>query len=209
MRIIGLTGTIGSGKSTVTGWLAELGAHTIDADALVHRLYATDRDLQQRLQERFGPAVVAQGAVDRAALARIVFRSPEALADLEALVHPRVHALEDQEVARARRAGAPACVIEAIRLIESGGSARCDELWIVVASERAQLARLQARGMSEAEARRRLAVQGTPASWTQAFLAESERLGRPRPVIIFDNSGTLEQGRALAARLWQGMGANV
>ena len=208
VRVIGVTGTIGAGKSTVAGWLAEFGALVIDADALAHRLYDTDAALQARLRARFGPQVVVEGKVDRPSLARAVFGqsdSAAALEDLEAIVHPAVLALLDRELAGAVTAGRAACVVEAIKLVESGGSARCDELWVVVAAERVQSARLAARGVDEAEARRRLAAQGTPASWIAAFLAESGRLGRPRPVLVFDNSGSREEGRAQAERLWGGL----
>ena len=101
--------------------------------------------------------------------------------------------------------GVPVYVVEAIKLVESGGSSRCDELWIVTAAEAVQLARLAARGVSEAEARRRLAAQGNAASWTTAFQAESAQLGRTRPVIVLDNSGDETQGRAQVARLWHGL----
>ena len=208
VRIVGLTGTMGAGKSTVLRWLADLGAYTVDADALVHRLYATDRTLQAQLRERFGDRVASGSGVDRQALSRAVFGNPEALAALEGLVHPAVHRAEDEELARARAAGAPVCVIEAIRLVESGGSSRCDELWIVVADEAAQLARLAARGVSEEEARRRLAVQGNVASWTSAFEAESARLGRSRPVRIIDNSSSEAATRSQVERLWRGLGGS-
>jgi dephospho-CoA kinase len=208
VRVIGLTGTIGAGKSTVMRWLGELGAHVMDADALVSRLYESDQALQRQLQARFGARVVANGRVDRQELSKIVFAGPEdrtALADLEAIVHPAVHRLEDEAIAAARAAGAPACVVEAIKLVESGGSSRCDELWIVTAAEVIQLARLAARGLGVAEARRRLAAQGTVASWTAAFHEESARLGRSRPVIVVDNSGGEVQGRAQVERLWYGL----
>jgi dephospho-CoA kinase len=204
MRIIGITGTIGAGKSAVLRWLAACGARPVDADALVYRLYETDTALQRALQARFGAAVVAGGRVDRAALGR-VFREPGALAALEEIVHPAVQRARDALIAQARREGAPAFAYEAIRLVESGSSAGCDELWIVVAGEAVQVARLAARGMDEAEARRRLAVQGSPSAWTAAFLAESARLGRPRPVVVLDNSGTEEQGQAQVRRLWSGI----
>jgi dephospho-CoA kinase len=207
MRVIGLTGPIGAGKSTVLGWLRELGARTIDADALVHRLYETDAGLQRQLQGRFGPAVVVEGRVDRAALGRAVFSNPDdkaALADLEALVHPAVLRAGDEEIARARAEGTAVYAVEAIKLVESGGSSRCDELWIVTAAAETQLARLVARGVSKAEARRRLVAQGTVASWTAAFQAESARLGRPRPMIVLDNRGDEAQGRAQVSRLWHG-----
>jgi dephospho-CoA kinase len=204
MRVIGLTGSIGAGKSTVTQWLAELGARVVDADALVHRLYASDDQLKARLQTRFGSDVVVDGRVDRPLLGRRVRGDDRALTELEAIVHPAVHRLEDEEIAAARDAGAAACVIEAIRLVESGGSSRCDELWIVVAQEAIQLARLSARGVSEEDARHWMARQGTVASWTAAFTAESFRRGCFRPILVLDNSGDAEQGRAQAIRLWSG-----
>lgn len=202
MRVMGITGTIGAGKSTVARWLAELGVRAIDADVLVHRLYASDRALQSQLRTRFGAEVIVDGAVYRPGLAKAVLGQPQALADLEALVHPLVHRLEEAELSAAEAIGISACAIEAIRLVESGASARCDELWIVVAAERVQLARLAARGVPEADARRWMASQGSVPSWTAGFLAESDRLGHPRPVLIVDNSGSTEEGRAQVRRLW-------
>ena len=104
MRVVGVTGTIGSGKSAVLGWLAARGARTVDADALVHRLYETDADLQRRLSERFGPDVLSAGRVDRAALRRAL-STPEALADLEAIVHPAVQGARDALIEEAARQG--------------------------------------------------------------------------------------------------------
>jgi dephospho-CoA kinase len=205
MRVIGITGRIGTGKSTLSRWLVEQGAIAIDADSLVRMLYASDLALHDQLRRRFGTRVVIGSDVDRAALGRAVFDDPVALADLEAIVHPAVRRLRDEHLLRARATGAPAALVEAIKLVESGGSADCDELWIVVANERVQLARLGARGVDEAEARRRLAAQGTIASWSEQFLAESARLGRVRPIIIFDNSGTETEGKTQATRLWRGI----
>jgi dephospho-CoA kinase len=204
MRVVGVTGTIGAGKSTVLRWLEALGARTVDADGVVHRLYESDAGLQERLRLRFGPQVVADGRVDRTALSRAL-SAAGALPDLEAIVHPAVARARDALLAAARAEGVPVFVYEAIRLVESGTSAGCDELWIVTVPEAVQLARLAARGASEDEARRRLAWQGTPAAWTAAFQEESARLGRPRPVIVVDNGGTAEQGRAQVARLWSGI----
>ncbi|MGI8424133.1 MAG: dephospho-CoA kinase [Chloroflexota bacterium] len=204
MRIVGLTGRIGTGKSTVAAWLAEYGARVVDSDALVAELYETDATLQGRLRTQFGQHVVREARVDRAVLRRALVE-PAAVAALEEIVHPAVQALRDKKLAAARADGTSACVVEAIKLVESGGSAICDELWIVVAGERVQFDRLARRGMEEAEARRRMEWQGTPASWTEGFLAESTRLGEPRPVMIFDNSGSEDQGRAQVSRLWRGV----
>jgi dephospho-CoA kinase len=204
MRVVGVTGTIGSGKSAVLGLLAARGARTVDADALVHQLYESDADLQRRLSERFGPDVLSAGRVDRAALRRAL-SAPEALAGLEAIVHPAVQGARDALIGEAARQGQAVFALEAIKLVESGASDRCDELWIVVVPPAVQLARLAARGLDEAEVRRRLAWQGTPASWTKAFLEQSARLGRPRPVVILDNGGTPAQTEAQVARLWSGI----
>jgi dephospho-CoA kinase len=204
MRIVGLTGRIGTGKSTVARWLAEHGAVTLDSDVLVAELYERDAPLRARLAARFGPQVIRGKGVDRAAL-RASLTDKAAIVALEEIVHPEVQALRDRKLIAARRAGASAAVVEAIKLVESGGSKVCDELWIVVAEERVQLERLARRGVSDAEARRRMEWQGSPASWTDAFLAESARLGRARPVIVFDNSGSEVDGRAQVSRLWRGV----
>jgi len=205
MRIVGLTGQIGTGKSTVSRWLEAYGVVAIDSDALVRQLYDGDAALHAQLQGRFGGQVVRSGSVDKAALGAAVFSDTQALTDLEAIVHPVVRRLRDQQVEEARRRGVPACAVEAIKLVESGGSDICDELWIVVAGERVQLERLAGRGMAEADARRRLAAQGTVASWSEQFLAESTRLDCTRPIVIFDNSGAEEVGKAHVKRLWEGV----
>ena len=204
MRIVGLTGRIGTGKSTVAAWLADLGALTLDSDALVAELYERDAPLRARLAARFGQQVIRGQGVDKAAL-RASLTDAAAVTALEEIVHPAVRALRDRKLLAARGSGVGAAVVEAIKLVESGGSEICDELWIVVAAEPVQLERLARRGVSEEEARRRMAWQGTPATWSDAFLSESSRLGRYRPVILFDNSGTAEHGRAEVTRLWRGV----
>ena len=208
MRIVGLTGRIGTGKSTVARWLAEHGAVVLDSDALVAELYATDTTLQERISSRFGPQTVREGRVDKAAL-RAALVGPDDVAALESIVHPAVMTARADRLAAARKDGAPAVVVEAIKLVESGGSEVCDELWIVVADERVQLDRLTARGVSETEARERMAWQGTPASWIESFVSASVRLGRSRPVLIVDNSGPEEVGRAQVSRLWRGAAASA
>jgi dephospho-CoA kinase len=159
--VIGLTGPIGCGKSTVANMLAELGGTAIDADALVRQITAPGTPSLSAIRDRFGPQVFEpSGVLDRAALAGIVFTDPMALRDLEAIVHPGVRVLIEECLDQARRDGDPFVVIEAIKLVEGGLAERCDEVWLIDCSPERQRQRLHARGMEQADIERRLAVQG-------------------------------------------------
>ena len=157
---IGLTGPIGCGKSTVAAWLAERGAVVVDADAIARQV--TDEPaVQASIVTAFGAGVAApDGALDRAALAATVFGHPSALARLEALTHPLVRPRLEAAVAAAEAATAPAVVIEAIKLIEGGFAAACDEVWLVTCDPTSQAVRLAGRGVGPADAARRVAAQG-------------------------------------------------
>ena len=158
---IGLTGPIGCGKSTVAGWLAARGAVVVDADAVARAVTAPGTPAHAAILARFGDAVRgAEGALDRAALARLVFADPAALRDLEAIVHPAVRPRILEMMEAADRAGAPAVAVEAIKLVEGGLAALCDEIWLVTCNPEAQRARLAGRGMAAADAERRIATQG-------------------------------------------------
>jgi dephospho-CoA kinase len=161
--VIGLTGNIATGKSTVLRYLAGKGAHIIDADQLTRQAMAPGGPAYQAIVAEFGQQIVqADGALDRAGLGRIVFTDTGALQRLEALVHPAVY---DLALAMIRKTDAAVVVIEAIKLLEADNLRRlCDEVWVVTASEATQLHRLLAmRGMDEAEARRRMAAQSAQA----------------------------------------------
>ena len=187
--LIGLTGNIACGKSTVLAQLAGYGAEVIDADRLVHELQRPGEPVWAAIREEFGPGIIApDGALDRRALAALVFGDPAALARLEGLTHPAVRA---RVVARVAASTAPVVVIDAIKLIEGGLADACDEVWVVTCMPEQQLARLMARnGFSEAEARRRIDAQ-PPAA---------EKVARAD--VVIDNSGTREATRAQVAAAW-------
>lgn len=190
-KTIGLTGNIGTGKSTVLRYLAERGAAVIDADALAHQAIAPGGPAYQAVVDLFGTQILApDGSIDRKALGAIVFADPSKLAQLEAIVHPAVFELAQRIL---NETDAPVIVIEAIKLLESGRLLKlCDEVWVVTADEASQLRRLMhGRGMSEAEARQRMAAQSP----------QEEKIRQATRVI--DNSGSLEQLYEQLDRLWR------
>ena len=158
--LIGLTGPIGCGKSTVARWLAERGGTVIDADVLARDATADGEPTIDPIRLRFGNAVFhPDGTLDRAALARIVFSDERALRDLERIVHPHVRRRVLDRLDAARAAGDPFVVIEAIKLVEGGLADQCDEVWLVECGEEAQRTRLESRGMAADEIERRTAAQ--------------------------------------------------
>ena len=157
---IGLTGPIGCGKSTVAAWLGMRGAAIIDADAVARAVTAPGEPAHDAILARFGDAVRrADGTLDRAALARRVFPDAAALRDLEAIVHPAVRPRILAAIEAADRAGAPAVAIEAIKLVEGGLAALCDEVWLVWCDPATQRERLAGRAMTPADADRRITAQ--------------------------------------------------
>lgn len=189
--VIGLTGNIGVGKSTVMALLAELGAAGIDADQVAHEVMAPGQPAYDPIVARFGPPIAPGGGpIDRARLGQIVFSDPAALADLEAIVHPAVFQVIQRRVAEA---DTPVVVIEAIKLLEAGLSRQlCQQVWVVTAPRERQIQRLMAsRGLSEAEAILRIDAQPPQA----AKLAQAD--------VVIDNDGSLAEVRAQVERAWQ------
>ena len=158
---IGITGPIGCGKSTVAGWLAEAGAVVVDADRLAREVTAPGEPALAAVIGRFGERFRrTDGSLDRAALGRLVFSDPAALRDLEAIIHPAVRPRIEAAVAAAEREAADVVVVEAIKLVEAGYAAACDEVWLVVCSPMEQRERLIGRGSDAVEADERIAAQG-------------------------------------------------
>ena len=167
---IGLTGPIGCGKSTVARWLAARGAAVVDADALAREVTGPGEPTVAAIVSRFGEQVRrSDGSLDRAVLGRLVFADPAALADLEAIVHPAVRPRILAAIEAADAAGAPAVVVEAIKLVEGGLAAVCDEVWLVRCRPATQRRRLAGRGVAPTDADRRIAIQGDVAARLRPF----------------------------------------
>lgn len=164
MKIIGLTGPTGAGKTTALRVLEELGAVVIDCDEVYHDLLENDADMLAELRDSF-PEAFESGAFERKKLGAVVFASPERLEKLNEITHKYV----DREVSRiiedSREKGARAVAIDAIALVESGLAERCDATCAVIAPLRRRVRRLMKReGISEEYARSRIAAQ-KPARW--------------------------------------------
>jgi dephospho-CoA kinase len=158
--LIGLTGPIGCGKSTVARWLVERGGTVIDADVLAREATADGEPTIDPIRLRFGNGVFrSDGSLDRAALARIVFADDQALRDLERIVHPQVRRRVLDRLEASRVAGDPFVVIEAIKLVEGGLAEQCDEVWLVECAGESQRARLASRGMTPDDIERRASAQ--------------------------------------------------
>src|SRR5207245_1393765 len=152
---IGLTGPIGCGKPTVAGWLAARGAAVVDADAIAREVTNPGEPTLDAVWARFGLSVRRpDGTLDRAALGRIVFSDPSALGDLEAIIHPAVRPRIELAVGEAEGSGSRVVVIEAIKLVEAGYAAQCDEVWLVLCDPANQRERLLGRGAPEQRRRR-------------------------------------------------------
>ena len=159
---IGLSGPIGCGKSTIARWLGTRpGVVVIDADQVARDVLDPGEPALAAVVERFGAGLLLTGGeLDRAALGRLVFADSAALRDLEAIVHPAVRPRILAAIAAAEAGGALAVIIEAIKLVEAGLAAECDETWLVTCDPVTQRARLVGRGSPEQDAAQRIAVQG-------------------------------------------------
>jgi dephospho-CoA kinase len=188
--IIGLTGNIATGKSTVLAYLASKGAHIIDADKLAHKAMAPDGPAYAKVVDAFGDEIVtAAGQIDRAQLGDIVFHDPDALRHLEAIVHPATFELLRWDI---MESDAEVVVLEAIKLLESGQMVNLsDEIWVVTSTPEAQLERLlKRRGMSEADAHARMAAQPP----------QAQKIARADEVI--ENNGDLAALHLRLDALW-------
>lgn len=193
MKVIGLTGGIGSGKSTVSRFLAELGAVIIDADRVGHEAFKPDTGVWREVVGVFGRQILAPGGdIDRKKLGEIVFGNAELLARLNQIMHPRMYDMIKAQLEEYRRRGVEVVVLEAPLLLEAGWISLVDEVWVTVAAEPAVLRRLQERaGLSQEELLARIRSQ----------LSSEERIKRADVVINTDCN--LDEVRARVRELWE------
>ncbi len=188
--VIGLTGNIATGKSVVRKMLEHLGAYGIDADALAHRAIAKGAPGYQPVIDIFGKWILdAQGEIDRSKLGRLVFNDPEALKQLETVVHPLVEQAIDLMIQRARQ---PVVVIEAIKLLEGKLAPACDSIWVTTAPPAVQQQRLmEKRGLSAEEALQRIHAQSP----------QEQKIAAAQ--VVIQNSGSFEETWKQVVAAWK------
>jgi len=195
MKVIGLTGGIGSGKSTVSEILAELGAVVLDADKVGHQAYQPGTETWKDVVAAFGQEIVAaDGSIDRRKLGTIVFGDPEALTRLNRIVHPRMYDMMAEQIEEYRRQGAKVVVLDAAILIEANWTPLVHEVWVTVASEPTVVQRVRERtGLPEEQIRSRIHSQ----------LSNEER--KKHATVVINNDGSLDELRATVVELWEGL----
>jgi dephospho-CoA kinase len=210
--LIGLTGNIACGKSTVLELLRERGAQVLDADRVTHELQAPGQPVYHAIVAEFGPSILSasDGSINRRALGTIVFADPAALRRLEQIIHPAVRERimgwlksvgvggwelgDGKNQLPTLNSQLPVAVIDAIKLLEGGWKQICDAIWVVTCPPEQQLARLiSTRGMREDEARARIAAQPPQAD----KIAQAD--------VVIDNSGPLEDTRRQVEVAWQAL----
>ncbi len=193
-KMIGLTGGIGSGKSTVGAMLAELGAYVVDADKIAHEIYEPGKEGFHKILERFGPGVLGEsGSIDRGELGALVFNDAKALADLNAIIHPLVRRDVAGRIAEIMRDDEDAIVvIEAALMTETGWTGSAGEMWVVISKpEIAAMRLIQLRGMEAEDVRLRMAAQ------------TSNDVRRRFADRVIENNGSIEDLEGQVSHLWR------
>jgi dephospho-CoA kinase len=192
MLVIGLTGGIGAGKTEVSKILRELGAAVINADLLGHEVYKPQTEGWREVVNQFGEGVLTpDGEVDRKKLGAIVFNDSEALKRLNAITHPRIYGMIEQQIRKLGEEGQEVAVVEAALLIEAGWKPLVSQVWVVTTSEEQALMRLRGRSnLSEDAARARIRSQ----------MPQAERVKHAD--IVIDNRGSLAELRDQVMQAW-------
>jgi dephospho-CoA kinase len=199
MKVIGLTGGIGSGKSTVAQFLAELGAVIVDLDKVGHEALRKGSQAWEQAVSEFGKDILtASGEIDRSKLGEIVFGNHESLARLNQIVHPAIDNIVKTKIEKYRRQGVRVVVLEAAAMLEAGKTEQVDELWVTIAPEVTVLKRVIERGgLSKKETRARIKTQ----------LSNEKRI-RQADVVI-DTDCTLDELKDRVATEWQKLQARL
>jgi len=194
MKVIGLTGGIGSGKSTVSQYLQELGAIVLDADTVGHEAYKPNTETWREVVAAFGEQILTtDGEIDRRELGGVVFSDPEALARLNQIMHPRMYDMMKARIEEYRQQGVEVVVLEAAVLLEAGWTPLVDEVWVTVASVPAVVKRATERtGLPEEQIRARI----------QSQLSTEERVKHAD--VVINNDGSLDELKTKVEELWQG-----
>ncbi len=190
IKRIGVTGGIGTGKTTVCHFLRALGCEIFSADIEAKRLQETDPDVIAGIKKIFGDTIYENGLPDRKRIAEIIFHDEKKLSELNALIHPKVFRVFDEAARRAEAEGKPMIAKEAAILFESGGEKGLDAVLVVAADLEIRLARLHARGLSEADIRARMSRQ----------FSQDELLKRAD--IVIWNNGSLDKLEAETKRAY-------
>jgi dephospho-CoA kinase len=193
MVVLGVTGSIGSGKSTVCQILAKLGAAIIDADKLAQETYKPHSEAWHELVSVFGKDILASDQqIDRQKLGQLVFSNPAALAQLNYIVHPKAYSMAKERIEAYRRRGLKVMVLEAALLIEARWTTLVDQVWLVVASEATVVDRLKkGKAANESEVLARLKSQ-MPTQEKMKYADE-----------VIDNDGSIEHLETRVADLWR------
>jgi len=196
MKVIGLTGGIGSGKSTVARFLAGLGAVVIEADKLGHEALKPGTRVWQDVIAAFGREILTpEDEIDRSKLAAKVFADSGALERLNRIIQPRIREMIEARLEQYRQQGVEVVVLDAPLLFEVGDADLVDEIWVTVASEETVLRRLRERsGLSEQESLARIRSQ----------MSNEERVKRAD--VVIDNGCSLDELKDMVSKLWQGLG---
>lgn len=189
-HVIGLTGNIATGKSTVVRLLQELGAEALDGDAIAHQLMGPGSPLADEIRAAFGAqAINSDGSINRPELGKVVFSDPAMLQRLEEIVWPPVLAKKRDAI---NEPGPDVLILDAIKLFESGMAEDCDEVWVVTSPRESQIERIIARNnVDRTEAERRIDAQPP----------QEEKVAKAD--LVIDNSTSFDELKQQVQRAWE------
>jgi dephospho-CoA kinase len=193
MKIIGLTGGIGSGKSAVARFLAELGAEVINLDTVGHDVLYKAGNAYKKAVWEFGKGILNKdGEIDRSKLGALVFSAPTALKRLNDIVHPEIDIAVAKKVNEFRRRGVKVLVLEAAVMQEAAKTSQADEIWVTIAPESTILGRLKERpGFSDKDIKARI----------QSQMKNEERMKKAD--VVINNDGSLDELKAIVIVEWE------